>query len=381
MPRFPKLDPLKTREQDAFHRKQEAYQRYKEAKDRASTAHDIMQSAWEERCRTREFMNHEYEVMKASSEHFRATWDEYGRIRDANNSRIESLRYEADREHEEMKACFDRASDAYEYGDKAEAPIYSAEGHDHKERRDQLNAEISALIQEIRDAKANAQYQAPKTDSSSFHEAKERFNAAKTRHESAEAEFKTLKAERDRYKAEFDSAQAEHTRLKDEFTKKLTEATAARQRNRDRILDKAGIGYFERKDAKIVKKSDGTTQVYHGGLGTGDGYGHGHTALDRYGNKTYDRGAFEAHGSQNYTDSKKTLAVGTDRLNGKPAKIRHRKDGRTDIYFNSSGNFGDGLGHGHVVLAPDGHVSYIRDENQGKGQYLIDESKEDHTKI
>ena len=134
---------------------------------------------------------------------------------------------------------------------------------------------------------------------------------------------------------------------------------------------------------KIVKKADGTTQVYHGGIGKGDGYGHGHTALDQFGNKTYDRGAFEAHGSQNYTDSPKTLALGTDMFDGKPAKIRHRKDGKTDVFFTNSGNFGDGAGHGHVVLDENGNAIYMRDQWQDKnqGQYLIDDSKKDHTKI
>ena len=100
--------------------------------------------------------------------------------------------------------------------------------------------------------------------------------------------------------------------------------------------------------------------MYHGGLGKGDGAGHGHTALDQFDNKTYERDAFAEHGSQNFTDNKantcKTLAAGTDTFDGKPAKIRHRKDGRTDIFFTNSGNYGDGLGHGHAVLAEDGQT-------------------------
>ncbi len=303
------LDSLKAKEQEAFHRKQSAFQRYVEAKNRANTAHDAMQSAWEERCSTREEMNREYERMQYSSNNYREVWDEYGRIRDANNARIESLRYEADSEHQMMKDCFDHASDAYEYGNKSEAPIYAAEGHEHKNRRNELNEEVSRLIQEIRDAKANAEWRAPKTDSSAFRRAREAFNVAKARHESAQAEFKRLKTERDHYKAEFDSAQEEHTRLKEEFQRKLAEVKTNNQRERDKTLDKAGVRWSDRKDAKIVKKADGTTQVYHGGLGSGDGLGHGHTALDQFGNKTYDRKAFEKHGRQNFTDDKKGITI------------------------------------------------------------------------
>lgn len=309
MPRNFVLDSLKEREQEAFRHKQSAWEAYSDAKSCANAAHDIMQSAWEERCSAREEMNREFETMQRASENYREVWDEYGRIRDANNARIESLRYEADSEHQMMKDCFERASAAYEYGDKSEAPIYAAEGHEHKDRRDEFNEEVGVLIQEIRDAKANAEWRAPKTDSSAFHRAKDIFNDAKARHESAKSDFMRLKAERDRRKTEFDFAKEEHARLKEEFQAKLAEVKAANQRERERTLDKAGVRQSERKNAKIVKKADGTTQIYHGGLGSGDGLGHGHTALDQFGNKTYDRGAFEEHGKQNYTDGGKGFTI------------------------------------------------------------------------
>lgn len=92
-------------------------------RERANLAYDEMQDAWRERCDAREEMNREYEALQIASNHYREVWDEYGRIRDANNARIESLRYEADNEHRMMRECFDRASDAYEYGDKSEAGV------------------------------------------------------------------------------------------------------------------------------------------------------------------------------------------------------------------------------------------------------------------
>lgn len=305
MPKNYELDSLKSREQSAFQRKQTAFEHYAEIRDRCNEAHDTMQAAWEERCSAREEMNREYEAMQVASENYREAWDEYGRIRDENSYEIERLRAEADLEHQEMVDCFERASDCYECGDKAEAPYWSQQGHEHKERRDDINEEVRRLCQEVKSAKQNAECRAPKTDSSAFRRAKDVFEQAKARHESAQAEFKRLKAMRDSAKAEFDSLQAEHTRLKEEFQRKLEEVKSSNKREREKILDKAGVRWSERNDAKIVKKSDGTTQVYHGGLGKGDGLGHGHTALDRYGNKTYNRGAFEKHGSQNYTNNDK----------------------------------------------------------------------------
>ncbi len=334
MPRNPELDRLKAEQQSLFERKQIAFQRFKDLRDQTNAAHDIMQSAWEERTRARDHMNREFEARKSAYEHRDAVWDEYGRIRDHNNSRIESLRYEADNEHRAMQDCFERASNAYQHGDKSEAPYYSQEGYEHKECRDELNAEISELIREIKQAKANAEATAPKVDSSAFNYARADFQSAKARHESAQAEFKRLKALRDAAKAEFDQLQAQFKQAQAAFRRKLEEVKADNQRERDKVLDKAGVRWPERKDAKIVKKADGTTQVYHGGIGAGDGYGHGHTALDRFGRKTYDRGAFEEHGGQNYTDDGKGVTI-YDR-NARPGHEVKGIEGGVKIRPNSS---------------------------------------------
>ena len=304
MPRSAELDSLFARKQEAFERKQAAFQKYVDARNRANEAYDRMQSAWGQRVAAREEMNREFESMQQSKDSRDAIWADFNRLCQENSSRIDQVRREADMEHEMMKNCFDSASAAYEYGNKADAPMYASEGHAHKDRRDSLNAEVGRLIQEINNAKANAKWQTSGLCGNSFQSAKSNFNNAKMLHESAGAEFKNAKAERDAYRAEFDSAQAEFERLKNECQRKLNEIKANNQKERDRILDKAGVSYLNRQDAKIVKKADGTTQVYHGGLGSGDGFGHGHVALDQFGKKTYSRDAFEKHGSQNYVDQK-----------------------------------------------------------------------------
>ncbi len=380
MSRNYELDSLKSREQDAFQRKQAAFQRYADARNRCNEAHDAMQTAWEERVGAKEEMNREWEEMQRASENYREVWDEYGRIRDQDNYEIERLRTEADSEHQQMIDCFEQASSCYEFGDKSEAPYWSSQGHGHKDRRDSINEEVSRLCQEVKSARQNAEWRAPKTDSSAFHRAKEVFERAKSRHESAQAEFKRLKAERDCLKDAFDSLQAEHTRLKEEFQRKLEEVKLANKRERDRTLDKAGVRWSERNDAKIVKKADGATQVYHGGLGKGDGLGHGHTTLDQFGNKTYDRDAFAEHGSQNYVDAQH----GT--FDGKPAKVypdkRKNHEGWQNVLYSNEGDFTPGERHGHILVNEAGGVVMWRDEEQEHGkEWLIDESKDDHTRI
>lgn len=333
MPKSYELDSLKSAEQDAFERKQRAWKVYADLRERCSTAHDTMEFAWHDRVVAREEMNSEYESMQQAREQSAQIWDEYGRIRDSNNYEIERLRAEANSEHQQMIECFDRASECYQFGDKSEAPYWSQQGHDHKERRDELNEEVRRLCEEVKAAKQDAMWRAPKVDASAFHRAKAIFESAKARHETAQSEFKRLKTERDRAKAEFESAQEEFKRAKEAFQRKLEEVKANNQRERDRVLDKAGVRYSERKDAKIVKKSDGTTQVYHGGIGSGDGYGHGHTALDQFGRKTYDRGAFEDHGRQNFTDDGKGVTI-YDR-NARPGHEVMGIEGRSNLHGQS----------------------------------------------
>lgn len=357
------LDALKTREQEAFSLKQNAWKKYDEAKTRCSELHDAMQSAWNERVSARDVMNHEYEAMQNDNNNYRAVWDEYGRIRDYNNAKIESLRSEADYEHREMIRCFDQASSCYQYGDKSEAPYWSEQGHSHKNLRDQLNCQISELCREVKAAKQNAEMRANKTNSSAFHRAKEAFDDAKNRHEAFQAGFKRLKAERDQFKLEFHRAEAEHRKLKEQFQRKLNEIKTNNKREREATLDKAGVSLFERSDTKIVKKSDGTIQVYHGGIGSGDGYGHGHTALDQFGNKTYDRKAFAEHGKQNYVDNEDgSWSFRLWRQAAKGYANKKDPDHFTDIlYGGSKGNI-KGDGHGHMIVENStGDIVFHRD--------------------
>lgn len=378
------LDRLKAEEQRLFQAKQEAFQSYAKTRDATRDAYERMENAWRERDQARSEMNREFEVRKEAYAYNDAIWSEYSRIRDTNNARIDSLKHEADYEHQAMQDSFERASSAYQYGDKSEAPYYAAEGREHQARRNELNAEVSALAREVREARERAESMVSRVDSTAFERAKSVYEQAKSVHELAEAEFKRLREGRDRLKSEFDRLHAEYGRAKEAFLNRLAEVKAARERKREKALDKAGVRWSERGDAKIVQKADGSTQVYHGGLGSGDGLGHGHTVLDKNGEVTYNRDAFAARGGQNYVEKTTTLAVGTDMYRGMPAKVRERKDGKWDIFFNSSGNYGDGLGHGHIVVDADDSVHYMRDEWQGHGDYLIDDGRSkgtDHTKI
>lgn len=316
MSRNPELDRLKAEQQSLFEQKQAAFQRFKDLQKRTNIAHDVMQSAWDERTRAREHMNHEFKARQSAYSHRDSVWDEYGRIRDYNNSRIESLKYEADAEHRAMQDCFEQASNAYQYGDKSEAPYYSQQGHEHKDRRDALNDEISELAREVKQAKANAEASAPRISSYAFDSAKSAFESAKARHESAQAEFKRLKAQRDSAKAEFDRLQAQFKQAQAAFNRRLEEVKSERAFRKQQSVDKVNmalvksnahyLGTLFGQNAKVVPHGDGTTHVFFGGLNaTGDGMGHGHAVIDRDGNVTYLRDAWQNHDDYLIDDARK----------------------------------------------------------------------------
>ena len=307
MSRNPELDRLKAKQQSLFEQKQATFQRFKDLQERTNVAHDVMQSAWNERTCARKHMNREFEARQSAYSHRDSVWEEYGRIRDYNNSRIESLKYEADAEHRAMQDCFEQASNAYQYGDKSEAPYYSQQGHEHKDRRDELNAEISELAREVKQAKANAEASAPKISSYAFDSAKSAFKSAKARHESAQAEFKRLKSQRDSAKAEFNCLQVQFKQAQAAFNRKLEEVKFERSTRKRQAVEKVNmaliksnahyLGTIFGQDAKVVPKRDGSGKidVYFGGLNpAGDGFGHGHATIDANGNVTYLRDAWVA---------------------------------------------------------------------------------------
>ena len=320
MLRNPELDRLKSRQQSLFEQKQAAFQRFKDLQEQTNVAYRTMQACWDERVRARERMNREFEAMQSTYSCSDSVWSEYTRIRDRNNSKIESLKYEADIEHRAMQECFDEASSAYQYGDKSDAPYFSQQGYEHRDRRNALNAEISELAREIKQAKANAEALAPKTDSSGFNRAKSSFERAKSRHESAQAEFNALKNQLYSVKADFEHLQEKFKQAQSAFNHKLEEVKSELNLKKHQVIDKVNMALVHEKggafylgsifgqDAKIRSRNDGSgkTDVFFGGLsGSGDGAGHGHAIIDRDGNVTYLRDAWQDHDDYLIDDARK----------------------------------------------------------------------------
>lgn len=302
MDRSQELDRLKIEKQVAFERQRAAYDEYKAARDKTDQAYDKMDEAWKGLEKARERQNEEFEKRDRAFKAKDEVWAKYQEARNELNARIDVLRAESDAEHAEMQECFRLANEAYESGNKDDAPVWSNKGYEHQGRRNALNLEVKDLVQKIRAAREHAKKEAPEVDSTAFYEAKEEFEQAKELHEEARTEFRSQKEKRDLLKIEFDQLKLEFETIKSVYQETLEEMKADKQREREEILNQAGVIGQAREGAKIVKKDDGTIQVYHSGIGGADGYGHGHIALDETGQIIYEREAFGMHGSQNFKD-------------------------------------------------------------------------------
>jgi len=220
------LERMRLEEEEAFRRKQDAWQDYMIAKEAANVAYETVQLRLEDRRTAKEDLDREYEVLQKAYEQNRGVWDSFRQSRDYYVSRIESLRKEASAEHQAMCECFEQANSAYGCGDKAMAPKYSAEGHEHRMKRDKLNIEISLLCRKIKEARQDAERCAPRPDRQAFDAAKAIFDEAKAMHQEAHACFRLLESKNRQAKEKFYEANAEHTQARAALRSKLSEVKA-----------------------------------------------------------------------------------------------------------------------------------------------------------
>ena len=217
------LNEAKEKEQTAFCDKQIAWAKYAEARDLANSAHDSVSLVNEECQKIRRALDQEYEAMQFQSKIYEEIWEKYDVIRDCILSQAEKLRQESATEHAEMISCFQKASDAFERGDKSMAQAWARRGHKHKDRRNELNAMIKKLFDRMKEAKEQTRAKAPETDSSSFKRINEEYLRKKQLRDFLIEEFKKRVEERNIRKAKFDLLYENHQRIKEEYRRLLAE--------------------------------------------------------------------------------------------------------------------------------------------------------------
>lgn len=268
-----------------YQRKIEAREDLKEAKRATNEAYDAMQAAWAEVSSARSKMNDAYNERQAQLERNDEIWNDYTRERDRLNDEIGRLRDEADDEHRAMCDCFDKASEAYDNHDGASAKQYSEEGHEHKDRRNELNEEVHDLVSQIHSAKDDAIARQSRVDSSAFQLARDQFKQAKSEHSRLHDEFVRCKARRQQAQANYDVAKKAFDDCRDDIDEE------ARRIVRSKKAEKADFfGTMDDRNIKVVVRGDGTGKIdmYYGGAKPeGDGDGHGHMVVEETGQVTY----------------------------------------------------------------------------------------------
>lgn len=87
-------------------------------------------------------------------------------------------------------------------------------------------------------------------------------------------------------------------------------AESSRRRAENQSLAaKAGVPHQYQNEVYVSRQSDGSVNVYFGGVGEPNGPGHGHYVLDRSGKVIYRRDPFDPHGAQNFEDNRREAAT------------------------------------------------------------------------
>ena len=352
----PILDQLRATQENAFKYQQSAFENMKRIGQERTAMNAELERSWARVQDAKARMNSAYEAQQQQ-------WENYKYHKARLSTQIDAAKSRADSCFQSMQRAFQRASDAYQYGDKASAPIYSAEGKAYQSDLSSYNAEVKRLVAETKSITP---------PSSNFSYYKDEYTRAKSSHESLQSRYQDIKRRHEAAKAEFERAQADQLRAAENFKAALNKhkAEKAKREESDReLMDRANIPFYYRDNCVIQRKPDGTVNFYFGGIG-GDkreaGYSHAHVAMDAFGRVFYNRPEFEKHGAHNYTIFVKRVEEQKrrgDSDDGVYRGYRVGRDGlaRTDYFFSGmKGNTPDD-GHGHIVFDENGNFRHARD--------------------
>ena len=330
MVRDAELDRLKTAQDHAFHRKQDAWQSQDHAWKRRSNARDASEKA--------------FQAKQSAYSTQQTAWEYFQQTRSRNDPRIEQLNAQQETAFQNMGHSFAEASSAHDRHEGAAARTYADQGHRYKNESQGFVAERRRLVAENKSARASHDATQP-----AFQQAKERFAECKREHDQAKSEHEHTQASFKDAKANFDSAvRAFQARL--DFVK-----TQSKQCKDDKraLAEKAGVPYQYRDNVYVSRQPSGTVNIYFGGLGAPDGFGHGHYAMDDSGKVTYSRDPMDQHGAQNFTEPQYWRKM----------KMDFDRDSGT---FQSSNYFGiigekNQKAKAHIAINPDGEIVHVRD--------------------
>lgn len=284
MVKDPELDRLKEEQDRTFEKQQRAYQDLKSTGDRRGKIKEELDVSWQKVQTAREAMDGAYRENQRN-------WDYYKSQREIISRQIDCAKSKADSLHSQMAAAFDRASNAYNCGDRSSAPGYAAEGHRYKAELQTANAEVKSLITKVKSL--------PRPNDS-FRSYQEIFKSYKAKHKVIQDRYAIAKRDNELAREQFDQARQDHQQAKRAFQDRLARVKAERASNEAKnrsmlmVVDPE-VAFMNGKQVKFKPRNDGSGKIdiYFGGMLDSDGYGHGHIVVDRDSNVIYMRQQFK----------------------------------------------------------------------------------------
>ena len=326
MARDAELDRLGSLRDTAFQKKQ--------------TTFAAKQSTGEARHKLAQELSVAYDAKQRAYAEQDTSWRAYQNVRSANGPRIDNLKVLQERAYQNMRQAFNDASSAHDRRDGAAARSFADSGHRYKTEAQAHTAERRRLVSEIQAARARHESTKPafQQAKATFDSIKQRFDAAKAAHERAMTAFK--------------QAQSEFNAAKQAFDNRLAEVRRARGDEKQRVLGAAGIPLEYHTNAMVRRNSDGSYDIFYGGIGAPDGFGHGHAVVSAAGKVTHDRKPFSDNSPENFADESSYIEYQRSRGHSGGYGLAH--------YGYIGGRpvtFADGWGSksGHTLLA-DGHI-------------------------
>lgn len=194
-------------------------------------------------------------------------WEELQRLRDRYGYQIDDLKARHQRLYDETQSLSRDIDSAFNYGNRDEG---------------------FSLIERAKEVRAEMQELPPR-----WRTMVDEIKAAQSRHQELRDEFR--------------DAKRRFIEAKDAFNDRKTELRAIKED----ALSIAAIPVQYRNEAVVRHNSDGSVDVFFGGMIEGDGSFHGHYHFEANGEITYRRDPFKDHGPQNFRGSKYSSAEDT----------------------------------------------------------------------
>ena len=119
--------------------------KYSRQKKKTEKIRNAARAAWKEYEAAGRVFKQELQKLQNSKRKYKKVWKDFETVRKVNDAEINSIRKEADLEHQKMIECYEKADHERNRGNRNKSVSYSREGSEHKRLRDELNAKISEI--------------------------------------------------------------------------------------------------------------------------------------------------------------------------------------------------------------------------------------------